>query len=555
MKMAKNKQSVREFLTTNHCIKLPIYQRNATAWGEMQCKKLVYDMVEAGKNGKKNNLLSIYYEKYDNEDIPITLLIDGQQRLTNTSLLMAAIAEYKQQNDVVLGASPEAILDNFLCFNGESRLKLKLEDNENFEKILNVVRSSYPSNLRNLPDCKLTDNFVYMKSLINDENINELWQGLKNTYIIPVELDDDDDAYTIFSTINLQYGTVLSLDELLFLNIWYNLGRDDIKTEQVCKDLWVPLIKRFGEEVYKNKPLFSYFVRYYVTFENDYPSPISFRKLYDETVQIFNDSENILETIIDFVDFGNLCADLFFAETDNENINEKLKILRYFGIDWVSLLIPIYQDYFNKRIDVHTFSEVLNLFEVYLVRVSTIKNTAVMKTLSRYIRHNRDYQNYLNSLLKVFKNPKFTGRLIDDEEFFNNLCSLNFYNKFKGDSIKYLWCKLNQDLNPKEIVRISDLSTTDHLNPQNPSKQTIDEWGDDFERYYYADNNKLGNLTCTNYNQKFGRVSYSEKRESYEESNFPLNRELAKNYPVLCHDQIVQRTEELAGRMVKIWSV
>lgn len=554
--MAKNKQNIRTFLSENHCIRLPIYQRSATAWGEMQCKKLVNDMISAGRNEKKNNLLSIYFEKYDLEDIPVTLLIDGQQRLTNTSLLMAAIAEYKQQNNVSLGASHEAILDSFLCFNDKPRLKLKLEDNENFEKILSSVKSPYPSNLRNLPDCKLTDNFVYMKSLIDEDNINDLWQGLKNTYIIPVELDDDDDAYTIFSTINLQYGTVLSLDELLFLNIWYNLGRDDSKTEQVCKDLWVPLIKRFEDKKYKNKDLFSHFVRYYVTIQKDLVTQVSFKTLYDECVEIFNESSDISNTITDFVYFGNKCADLFFAETDDDVINEQLIILRYFGIDWVYLLLPIYEDYLCKRINAETFKEVLDLFETYLVRVFTIRNTSSsMRTLAKYIRRYRDYDNYLSSLLRIFNNSKFTARMLSDAEFYDNLCSLNFYNRFKGNAIKYIWCVLNQDLNPKEIVKISDLSTTDHLNPQNPTKQTIDEWGDDFEIHYYSDNNKLGNLTCTNYNQKFGTDPYTEKREVYQESNFPLNRELAKNYSILLHEQIEKRTKELAQRMVRIWSV
>ena len=394
-----------------------------------------------------------------------------------------------------------------------------------------------------------------MKSLINNDNINDLWQGLKDTYIIPVELDDDDDAYTIFSTINLQYGTVLSLDELLFLNIWYNLGRDDNKTEQVCKDLWIPLIKRFEDKKYKNRDLFSHFVRYYVTIQKDLVAQVSFRNLYDECVEIFNESSDISNTITDFVYFGNKCADLFFAETDDDLINEQLIILRYFGIDWVYLLLPVYEDYLAKRINAETFKEVLDLFETYLVRVFTIRNNSSMRTLAKYIRQYRDYDNYLDSLLRIFNNPKFTARMLTDEEFYDNLCSLNFYTKFKGNAIKYIWCVLNQDLNPKEIVKISDLSTTDHLNPQNPTKQTIDEWGDDFERYYYSDNNKLGNLTCTNYNQKFGTDPYSKKREVYQESNFPLNRELAKSYPILLHEQIMQRTADIARRMVRIWSV
>src|SRR5437867_11868877 len=75
---------------------IPIYQRTYS-WTLKQCEQLWNDIVRTGDPAVKGHFVGsiVYIEKglYQVASVPQLLVIDGQQRLTTLSLLLAALGK------------------------------------------------------------------------------------------------------------------------------------------------------------------------------------------------------------------------------------------------------------------------------------------------------------------------------------------------------------------------------------------------------------------------------------------------------------------------------
>lgn len=560
--MKENKKKVIFFLKEPEEIRLPIYQRNATAWTEEQLEKLIDDIIKSNETGKKNNLLAVYYQMIEDEkdEIPFMLLVDGQQRTTNMSLLIACIAEFKKNNPQVnFGKTKEGLMDYYLFKTGNKtpKLKLKFNDELSYKKILDIVSSDIPATYKNLPNHKLSDNFLTLQKFINEDNVIELWEGIKNTYFNPIELDEDDDPNQIFNSINLNFGTSLHLDEQLFNHIYKLLEYDVDKATMLAEHYWEPMARRYEDVYYKKRPLFDIFVRTFLSV-NDLIMPTPFKSLYDKMCDFLNSSEDICETVISFCELGHHFIDIYTLSTDSPIINEKFQHLKYFGFDWIICGFKIYNDYIKGIINLNELLSILDTLESYVFRlkmsIHTKNLSAMIPALLKVIK-NLDETNYIASFNYLLLNIKGKGQFYNDNDVCLSFSHLNFYEACRGDLFKYVWCKLNSLLNPKEIPKMTDITQHDHINAQQPTSKTRERWGDLFNVYYERDNNLIGNLTATGYNQEFGNKDYIDKMERYSQSNFQCNRELVKEYPEMTHKDIVKRTNILAKRCCEIWSM
>ena len=85
---------------------IPIYQRNYD-WTEINCKQLLDDIISVGKSQQNEPSMhfigSIVYvcnDEYTTEEIEKYVIIDGQQRITTILLLLCAIRDYYDKEDL-----------------------------------------------------------------------------------------------------------------------------------------------------------------------------------------------------------------------------------------------------------------------------------------------------------------------------------------------------------------------------------------------------------------------------------------------------------------------
>lgn len=146
---------------------VPVFQRTY-AWKKENCLKLFNDVI----NGIPDKKCSIQKEHYfgnifynGSEHDPFTnyakyILIDGQQRITSTMLLLAAIRD--EEKDENTKRCIESVYLKNLTAPEESKLKLRTEaDSEVYLKIINRDLSNIDE------DSLIYTNYLYFRELVH----------------------------------------------------------------------------------------------------------------------------------------------------------------------------------------------------------------------------------------------------------------------------------------------------------------------------------------------------------------------------------------------------
>src|SRR5271167_1443119 len=106
------------FLKRSPQFVIPIYQRTYS-WSEKECQQLWDDIIRCGKNDRilVHFIGSIVYVESGLSQVthqaPL-LVIDGQQRLTTVSLLLAALAKAIGDDEIVDGFSARKLRNYYL---------------------------------------------------------------------------------------------------------------------------------------------------------------------------------------------------------------------------------------------------------------------------------------------------------------------------------------------------------------------------------------------------------------------------------------------------------
>lgn len=119
---------------------IPVYQR-IYSWSVKECEVLWDDVMRAGRDGVSHFVGSMLYipeSESSATSISRVLLIDGQQRMTTFSLMIAALADYLESNpdkagflgDLKISALRKNYLFNDDDYNGLARYKLVLSQDD-----------------------------------------------------------------------------------------------------------------------------------------------------------------------------------------------------------------------------------------------------------------------------------------------------------------------------------------------------------------------------------------------------------------------------------------
>ena len=127
---------------------IPIYQRTYS-WQIAQCNKLFNDILRISKDGTSPGHFIgsvVYFQEsiHTVSDVPKLLVIDGQQRLTSISIMIAALAEFIRDNQVDIDTNFTK-LQNYYLLNaeeeGDLRYKLLLTRRDK-ETLINIIKGT-----------------------------------------------------------------------------------------------------------------------------------------------------------------------------------------------------------------------------------------------------------------------------------------------------------------------------------------------------------------------------------------------------------------------------
>lgn len=547
-----------ELLKKSERFVVPIYQR-VYSWRIQECEQLWQDILRAGSRTELSNHFTgsiVYIERDEGTSTARepNLIIDGQQRITTVSLLLAALAAHLEEmpeaeREPVPGFSPQRIRGLYLTNPyeiGDDHFKLMLSKRD---------RDPMKAIIRNGPvpasDSRVVKNFEFFQRKLAqaDVDLASVCSGINKLVIVDVKLTrGTDDPQLVFESMNAT-GRRLSQADLIRNFVMMDLQPS--AQEQLYEGHWLPMEQLFSGPHEKR---FDEFVRHYLAYKTKSIPRI------DEIYEAFKNHSYERERMGDgraglAVDlslhaewFGNMALE---QEPDPE-LASKFREMDLLASVAYPFQLRLYRDYSNKELSREELLKVLQgtisyVFRRAVCRIPTNSLNKTFLTLANAI----DPKSYAESVeARLLTLPDYR-RFPSDDEFRAALMSTDLYHFQRRN---YLLTSL-ENLDRREAVSTSEY-TIEHIMPQTLTDEWQEELGPEWESVHERLLHTLGNLTLTGYNPEYSNHPFARKRDiegGFRESPLRLNRGLGQldRWDV---GEIEARAERLATKALKVWA-
>lgn len=532
---------------------IPIYQRTYS-WQIAQCDKLLKDIIRISKDPSvPGHFIGsiVYFQEgiHAVSDVPELLVIDGQQRLTTVSILIAAIADFIKDNDVEIETSYTK-LQNYYLLNAEEegnlryKLLLTRRDKETLIDLIKGIPAKEDHSQR------VIENFIFFKDKLNTENVVSIYNGVQRLFIVDVALEKDkDNPQLIFESLN---STGLDLSHADLIRNYILMGQETNLQNELYERYWYPMEQSYGNDY---STYFDWFMRDYLSVKTGSIPKIGM--VYDSFknyVQSANAPDSIKEVVEDIYKYSNHYVNLVLHKEPDMELRTAFKSISKLKVD-VSYpyFLPIYNDYADETISKAELLEIIHLIESYVFRraicgIPTNSMNKTFATLYKSIQKDK----YLESVKASFQLLESYKRFPANAEFEKEIITKDVYN-FR--SRNYLLSKL-ENYKRKELVNV-DNYTIEHVLPQNQNlsqewRTMLGEgWKNVQENYLHT----IGNLTLTGYNSELSDRPFGQKKTiegGFDDSPIRLNDFLRKTEK-WDKEEILNRAKELATKASQIW--
>jgi len=551
-----------DLLKVTSQFEVPIYQR-AYAWGESECEQLWKDLLRAGETALGAHFTGsvVYVEKSaatSTNQAP-SLIIDGQQRVTTLSLILAALADRLEQEqpteqEPVDGFSPEEIRTSYLVNRFKSddrRYKLLLSQGDRDALISVVDGTEPPSGTAS----RVLDNAEYFRAKFRNRQLDvaAVCRGLSKLQVVDVKLQLGlDHPQLVFEAMN-STGKKLSQADLIRNFVLMDLPGDE--QNKLWKTFWRPMELDFALAGAEWR--FDEFVRHYLTVVTGNIPRVDdiYDAFKDYAASRLRSGETIDALVLELREYSKRYCAIALGKEPDDDLRAAFDDLAQIRADVVHpFLLEVYTDYSMGLIDPDIVIEIVHMVTSYIFRravvgLATNSLNTTFQTFGRALRKDR----YLESVKAHFLRMQGYRSFPADAEFEEKLTTFDAYH-FKRRS--YFFRKL-ENVGRKEPVP-TDEYTIEHVLPQNedlrPEWRTAlgPEWQEIQAKYLHT----LGNLTLTGYNSEYSDRPFSEKRDmkgGFRESPLRLNRGLG-SLDTWNEATIRSRAVRLAGEALGIWT-
>jgi uncharacterized protein with ParB-like and HNH nuclease domain/predicted transport protein len=486
------------------------------------------------------------------------LVIDGQQRLTTVTLLIAALAKALSNADEanrepIDGFSPRK-LRNYYLLNaeeeGERHYKLILSQTDKDTLIAIVGNRPQPQH----PSIRVEANYKLFQQWIAGRkgDLAAVCRGLAKLVVVDIALNrSQDNPQLIFESMN---STGRELSQADLIRNFVLMGLEPSLQTRLYEQFWRPMELEFGQEAYSSH--FDGFMRHYLTFKTGEIPRI------DEVYEAFKlharspkiDQAGVEALVKDLRAFARYYCAMALGSEQHQSLKLAFQDLRELKVDVAyPLLLELYHDYESGFLSAADFERAVRLIEAYVFRraICAIPTNSLNKTFATFGRSLKK-DRYLESIeANLMLLPSYR-RFPNDEEFKRDLQTRDLYN-FPRRSY---WLRRLENHGRKERVSVDEY-TIEHILPQNENLPLAwrSELGSEWQRVQQDWLHTLGNLTLTGYNSEYADRSFTAKRDmpgGFKESPLRLNAGLGQ----LEHwneETIQARASRLAEIAARVW--
>lgn len=546
-----------KIFSNDFAFSIPPYQR-PYAWTTEQASELLSDVLsflgdEHGSVSELNPyfLGSIVLIKGDE---PKADVVDGQQRLTTLTILLAALRmhvapDYSkdltkylyEQGDLIVGTPNRYRLK--LRERDEDFFRQYVQEQEGLNKLLQLNRAQLTDSQRNIQ----TNSKYYLEQLpllAETQRVRLLQYLMTRCFLVVVSTPDLDSAYRIFSVLNAR-GLDLGLTDLLKSDIIGAIPRDE---QEEYTNIWEDKEEILGREAFQD--LFAHIRMIYRKTKlresalNEFHKYIKPekepQKFIDQVVSPYSDA------------FDTIKHASYKSDSHAEKINYLFRWLNQIdNFDWMPAAIV----YLSRN---RNSAEKLLRFFTALERLAAglmIRRADINERLERHGRLlaaiEREEDLYgPNSPLQLTSTEK--QKII---ETLNG--DLYLITRIR----QYVLLRLDEALSQGEASYQHATITVEHVLPQNPANGSIwVKWfptKEDRERYVHRIGNLL--LLSRRKNSQASNYDFEKKKEKYFATDGGVSP-FALTTQVLQKDQwtpaiIEQRQKELLEKLSTLWQL
>ncbi|EKF9299679.1 DUF262 domain-containing protein [Vibrio cholerae] len=568
---------------------IPRYQREYT-WGKWQWDALFEDLLENDLNYYLGSIICIN-QTTDALALQQLELVDGQQRMTTLSLLLAAIyASYNQQG-IELSMEQQIELYNLknklvLKKNAEQPRLVPQVQNANQQDYLAVLKEAgilkeaeWVANAGNRRVFRAFRHFLMrIEEYVSESDdalqaLSALLDKVNAATLVKIEVASHSDAYTLFESLNNR-GVPLTAIDLMKNKLLAKL--EQIEPGSIDKSFvsWTKVMEALGDDYSVQE---RFFRQYYNAFKPELKEIVSVPvATKSNLIQIFekliaHDPKQFLQEMRSHSSWYEQIVGHCEVEGETKLTRLLQNLDRIQGAPSYLLLLMLFSKRETLGLSFSLIEQVVTLLINFFVRRNTTDVPAT-RDLNRIFMELAEQllccqgEQVVNVIANALRNVSTT------DEHFRQALSGDLYED-NSWVCRFILCAIEESMMTKEkqvdlwaVEGKQYVWTIEHVFPQGAN--IPDAWVDMLaggdkelaEQYRQSHVHKLGNLTISGYNSSLGNKSFVEKRDRINrdkravgyKNGLYLNQELAvaEAWSV---EQIEQRTEELVDKTLTLF--
>ncbi len=530
---------------------IPLFQRTYS-WNRKNCESLWKDIVEVyeGRMEEQHFLGSIVTKSQDAtpEGVSPFLVIDGQQRLTTLTLLLAAFRDFARSEAPQLADKIHRLyLTNEFASDVHGYKLLPTQaDRKVYRAIIDGTVEEDPK----LPWSRTKEAYDYFRDRVANTRVDEESIDLKKLEqvvvmgleIVSITLDDSDNEYRIFESLNAT-GAPLTQSDLLRNYFFMRMPVD--RHEEIYHNVWLPMQESLGGAL---ESFFRYEFMSGGQFVREADVYLAWKKRLDPC-----SSEELIEKLRYLAQEARFYKRLVDPKAESDlGISRGLARLNRWGAQTAyPFLLNMYRRYDQGAMDAEQYTRILRLIESFLIRrfFARVPTNQLNRLFMRLAYQLPDGHGPVEATRIALSDPG--RRWPRDEDFRESVLRFPLYTEGRYEQRRLILESLEESYGSKESVNLADLNI-EHVMPQTLSEQWVVALDENAAEVHTKVVHLLGNLSLTGFNPELSNSPFQEKRRILAESNVEMNKEIARETE-WTPAQIDERSRRLAERALEIW--
>jgi hypothetical protein len=524
--------------------RVPEYQR-PFSWEDEHFTDLINDLSDADRT-QQYFLGTIVLQKKDNNNNYD--IVDGQQRLTAISILLACIRDRLRKDDFKKRLQEKLLQSENVLDGIPAKIRLEVKDRKVFsELVVEEGGTLINKEERGLPEpewryLRAINIFKEKLAKLDEAELQSLSKFISQKCVfIYLATSTFDDAFRLFTIVNDRGKQLRRIDILKSVNIDPEVVRSEHIRNRIAQQ-WEEMEKDVGEDIFES---IFHLIRLILIKEK--PQGDLLREFDDRIFKknILPKGEKFVDLIIDYISYYKAIFDDRDIGFDDDIESNKYKSLMYImnsefkASEWKACVL-----FFAKKFE---YKSIYN----FLLKIEKVYMAQWVKGMRKDERFS-EYSEILRLIERQDNPDSIVNDISFDQDIIISACeNKNFYG---AGHAKYFLLRLELISSEHDAPVDFSAKSVEHVLPQNPKAGSDWElWNDLRNLNEYV--NSVGNLVLLSKgkNSSAKNYNFSTKKEKYlspRVSNYPRSIEILKETE-WGRGIVEQRTTDVKNRILQ----